>query len=204
MTLAGRSALAPARQGAEQRLDQEEWGLHIKVHHLVPTALGKGLDLSAPGGARVVDENVELGFPGEIETGKGPRARRARCVRRHRDAFAEHRETPGRLLAGRGLAGGNIDLRASPDVALRDHLADAARTTGDEGDAPFERKQVLHGKRASLLGKIDLGGRRTSRERAEDALDRHSPMTAGVTEKSAARSDIRRMTARLAEDLTRS
>ena len=45
----------------------------------------------------------------------------------------------GGLQTGRRLARTDIDLGAAGlQIALGDHLADAARTAGDQGDAPVE------------------------------------------------------------------
>ncbi len=62
MTLAGLSALAAARSGPASALVRKNSVLTFSVHHLVPAALRKFVEVRAPGGARIVDEDVELGF----------------------------------------------------------------------------------------------------------------------------------------------
>src|SRR3546814_11876646 len=44
---------------SDLRLGQEEGGLDVDVHHLVPARLGETLERFAPRGAGIVDEDVE-------------------------------------------------------------------------------------------------------------------------------------------------
>ena len=43
-------------------LGEEEDGFHIQVHHLVPACFGEGLKRLTPGGAGVIDQNVDAVF----------------------------------------------------------------------------------------------------------------------------------------------
>ena len=72
MTLAGRRA-TPRLQQPVQRLRQEERRLDVEVHDLVPAAFREFLERHAPGGAGVVDQDVELVLM------LGESARRAPC-----------------------------------------------------------------------------------------------------------------------------
>ena len=59
----GRLFTAAGRlQQVMQGLGQEERRFDVEVHHLVPATFRKRLERRAPGGARVVDENIEPGF----------------------------------------------------------------------------------------------------------------------------------------------
>jgi hypothetical protein len=86
----------------------------------------------------------------------------ARDIDRQCDAFAAIFR--GQFLRGRfagsGLARGDVDLRrALGEETAGDHLADAARAAGHQGDAALERKQVLEHEvlRLILSGLLSAG-----------------------------------------------
>ncbi len=135
-----------------QGLGQEERRLEVQVHHLVPAVLGEGVELGEPGGAGVVDQDVELGFVLRKGAGQGLAAFDGRDVLRQRDAARS--ELGGRCVAGGGLARRDVDLGAEGDEAGGDHLADAARAAGDERRAPGEGEEVgrSHGVSGFQLG----------------------------------------------------
>ena len=114
-----------AGRGAQrlvQRLGQEEQRLDVQVHDLVPAAFRKLVELGAPGRARIVDENVELGLALDDLGSELLAAGIGRHIDRQRDAFAVI--GGGKLLCGRlagtGLARGDVDLGAP---ALRNPAA---------------------------------------------------------------------------------
>ncbi len=80
-----------------------------------------------------------------------------------------------------------VNLGALPSV-LSANLADCFRASAYMNlaaltDHPSVSRCLQQVRFNPERGKIDLRGRRTSRERAEDALDRHSPMTPSLTGK---------------------
>ena len=146
MTLAGFSRGRGGAQGGGQRLGQEERRLEVEVHHLVPAALRKFVEVRAPRRAGIVDEDIELRLAlldlgrQHLDAGHGG------DVDRQRDAFAAigRRKLLRGGLAGAGLARGDVDLRrALREKSGRDHLADAARSPGHQRDAALQRKQIL-------------------------------------------------------------
>ena len=146
MTLAGRSALAAARSAGGERLGQEERRLEVEVCDLVPAALRKFVEIRAPGGARIVDENVELRLALADFAREHLDAAEAGNIDRQRDAFAAigGRKLFGGRLAGARLSRGDVDPGgALREKSGRDHLADAARAAGDQRDASLQREQIL-------------------------------------------------------------
>ncbi len=146
MTLAGFSARGGGAQRRGQRLGQEERRLDVEVHHLVPAAFRKLVEIRAPRRAGIVDEDIQLRFAlpdlgrQHLDAGHGGN------IDRQRDAFAAifRRQFLGGRLARSGLARGDVDLRrALAEKAGRDHLADAARSPGHQRDAALQRKQIL-------------------------------------------------------------
>src|SRR5690606_21482031 len=97
----------------------------------------------APGGAGVVDQDIELRLQAGQALGQRLHALHRRDVLRQGDANAAVlRELGRRLVAGARLARGDVDLRALGDEAGGDHLADAARAAGDQGDAALQREEI--------------------------------------------------------------
>ena len=113
MTLAGRSCARRRAQRLGQRLGQEEQRLDVEVHHLVPAAFREFVELRAPCGAGIVDEDVEFRLALDDFGGELVAAVHGRNVDRQRDAFAAifGRELLRGGLAGAGLARGDVDLR---------------------------------------------------------------------------------------------
>ena len=112
---------ALARSGLQvfvQSLGEEERRLHVQVHHLVPAALGEGLEGLAPGGAGVVHQDVQGGFAACDLRGQRAAAFHGGHVQRQRDAGAQAGELGRRLVAGRGLARGDVDA-ARPGAGNR-------------------------------------------------------------------------------------
>ncbi len=130
-----------------QRLRQEEGRLQVQVDHLVPAAFRKFVERRAPGGAGVVDQDVERALVLGVGLDQRLRAVERRHVGRQRDAVAEGRQLLGGLVAGRGLARRDVDARALRQEAFGDHAADAARAAGDERAAALEREESggVHG-----------------------------------------------------------
>jgi hypothetical protein len=118
---------------------------------------GKFLERRAPGGAGVVDQDVERRLAPRDLGGERARAFDGRDVgrQRHAGAAAHRRELVGGALAGLGLARRDVDgARALREEAGGDHAADASRAAGDERHAPVEREESggVHGVRAAPGG----------------------------------------------------
>ena len=149
ITLAGRSALAALRAAAVQRLGQEERRLQVQVDDLVPALLGKRVEGLAPGGAGVVDQDVERllalrdtprpapATPSSVETSAGS------------DTQVPSVDS-SRAVASQavGLARRDVDARALREEARGDHAADAARAAGDERGAA---RRARRGRSWSIL-----------------------------------------------------
>jgi hypothetical protein len=71
-----------------------------------------------------------------------------------RHARAQRRQFGGGGVAGCGLARRDVDTRASAQEAGRDHAADAARTTGDQGRAARQGEELVH---ATFLKEASAG-----------------------------------------------
>jgi hypothetical protein len=126
------------RERRVEGLGQKERRLDVQVHDLVPAVLWELVERRSPGRARVVHQNVELGFAGEVVGGERATAVEGGYVVWDGDAAAGARELAsggGTLL---GLARGDVDLRAGREEAGRDHLPDPARPSGDEGNAVLQ------------------------------------------------------------------
>ena len=148
-----------AQQGQEL-LGQEEDALDVGVHHLVPAHLGEGLDGRAPGGAGVVHQDVELVLFRRQAGGKGLDAAHLREVGRQGDAGPAIGlgQALGGGVADVRLARGDVDLGARCQEARSDHLADAARTAGDQGDLAPDGKDIVE-----AHGHVSLPGMRPGR-----------------------------------------
>ena len=133
-------------QRCGQRLGEKERRLDVEVHHLVPAALRKLVEIRTPGCAGIVDQDIELRFAllefgcQHFNAGKGGN------IDRQRDAFAAifGRKFLRGGLARSGLARRDVDFRgALAEKSGCYHLADAARAPGHQRDAALERKQIL-------------------------------------------------------------
>ena len=105
------------------RLCQKENGLDVEVHHLVPACFGEGLEGLAPGGACIVDQNINAGFMLSHCGGQ-------RLATVDRRDVLWHGNTVGAQLLGDGFAdigfaAGDIHLGPLSDEAGGNHLADA-------------------------------------------------------------------------------
>ncbi len=70
-------------------------------------------------------------------------------------------ELLGGLMAGGSLAGGDVDLgRTGLEEALGDHLADAARTAGDQRHLAVQREQIGRHARLPFVVGLHTRGRR--------------------------------------------
>ena len=104
--LRGRRLARAARQRRVQRLRQEERRLDVQVHDLVPALLGELVERRAPGGAGVVDQDVERAFVRRVGLGQRLRAFDGRHVHRQRRRTSPRaRQLRGGRVAGVGLAG---------------------------------------------------------------------------------------------------
>ena len=141
-------AAAPARDhaGLADRLRQQEEAAHVEVHHLVPGLERMVLGRRAPGGAGVVDEDVDVAersrsprrpgaatSAGWLAVGGDPVARRCRAA--CRSAAASSRSA--------ALRDAEHDARAGLAERLGDLQAQAARAAGDERGAARQVEQRL-------------------------------------------------------------
>ena len=151
----GRDVRGRLAQQGQELLGQEEDALDVGVHHLVPAHLGEGLDGRAPGGAGVVHQDVELVLLLRQPGGEGLDAAHLGQVGRQRDAgpaIGRSQSLSGGV-ADIGLARGDVDLGARGQEARGDHLANAARAAGDQGDLAPDGKDVVEAR-----GHVSLPG----------------------------------------------
>ena len=144
-----RPALRPAGGGGgffkerSERLREGEDALEVDGQELSPRGVRVRVEGLAPGGARVVDEDVQAGG---LEGGEGggeavDRAEEGE-VRGEGDGGAERSggrggegvERGAGGGAGGGVTGGNVDFGAGEDEAGGDHEAEAFGAAGDEDD----------------------------------------------------------------------
>ena len=134
-----------ALQLGQQFLGQHERRLDVDVHHLVEALFGELAERSAPGGAGVVDQDVD-GVGVLAQRGdEGCEPRLVRHVGRDRGARrgARHRVEFGcRGVACLGLARGDEHVHAIGHEAGGDHVADAARAAGHDGGLAGEAEQA--------------------------------------------------------------
>jgi hypothetical protein len=171
---------------AQQALGQKEHRLDVGVHHLVPAGLGVLLDGSAPRRTSVVDENVEvvgvLAYPG---------AQRAPMVDNGGDGDAAlaglFAQAGGGGVAHVGLARADDRRRTVVEESAGDHLADAARSSGDEHGLAANAEELRDVERGHgwSLGRSAAMGSRPRHPRAVTLL--HPPIRSGPMSRSADR-----------------
>src|SRR4051812_803127 len=136
ITLAGRSALAALRSGPASACVRKNGVFRFRSTTLSQPFSGKLSKILAPGGAGVVDEDVERRLVLGVRRDQRLHALRIGNVGRQRHAGAEGRQLTRRGVARLGLARGDVNgARARLQEAGGDHAADAARAAGDEGSA---------------------------------------------------------------------
>lgn len=129
----GALALGGALELREQQLGQGEDALQVEGEDLGPGGVGVLLNVGTPGGAGVVDEDVQTGgLPGGQVGGQALALLEVlqvggQSVRRGAVA-GDAREFLNGTVAGLGVAAGDVDLCAVGDEALGDHAADALGT----------------------------------------------------------------------------
>ncbi len=134
-------------QERHQELGQVEDALDVEGEHTLERRLVEVGQRRAPGGAGVVDQNVEGVLPRRQLVGQPPALGLGGQVGRNPDAGALLGELGRDLRHHVGLAGRDVDLDAGIDEALGDHLADAAGATGDQRRLPGNVEEVRGGHR---------------------------------------------------------
>ena len=138
----GAAGLAQQRQ---QLLDAAKHRGHVELHDLVP-GLGRiSLQRGAPGGAGVIDQDIQLADVVRQLRRQVLHAFFAGQVGGDAVAGAQGRQLGGSLGAGLGIAGADINRGAGFDKGLGDHQADAAGAAGDQGGAALQGKIGVHG-----------------------------------------------------------
>jgi hypothetical protein len=135
--------------GGSSRLEQRqerpgeiERRLEVEVDDLVPGATGKVRQGRAPGGAGIVDQDVDS-ILGPADLGGQPDAfLLAGQVGREGYHAAVRGELGDRGLPRLGLARADVDRRSGLQQAARHHQADPAGSPGDDGDLAGEIEQV--------------------------------------------------------------
>lgn len=137
-----RRQLGRLPRGLEQRgelLRERKHALQVQREQLGPGLVRVAVVGLAPGGARVVDEHVQLGLARRELLGEALAFRERGEVRGQRDgrvrAHAGQRvELGAGGCAGFGVARGDVDLGAVDHEGFRDHAADAFGAARDEDD----------------------------------------------------------------------
>ena len=137
-----RAGLAQQRQ---ELLDAVEDRGHVQLHDLFPALHRIAFQWRAPGGAGVVDEDIQPIDPLAQACRQRQHTFLGRQVGGQGLAMAQGAEFIGGLLAGFGVPGTHVDVGAGFDKGLGDHLADAAGTAGDQRGAALQGKVGVHG-----------------------------------------------------------
>ena len=120
-----------------QSLRQEEQGFDVQVHHAVPAGFGELAKIGAPCRTCIVHQNVDL----FLTLGNLCRERKAtingrQIARQANDLIAKFGNGFFDLV---DLARADVHAcRAGFQIALDNHLADSARSAGDQGHAAIE------------------------------------------------------------------
>ncbi|MCY1282394.1 hypothetical protein D9M70_312320 [compost metagenome] len=125
-------------QQRQQLLDAVEHRRDVQLHALLPARHRIAFQRRAPGGAGVVDQDVQLADLSRQLRRQGLHPGFAGQVGGDPVAFAQGAQLGGGLRAGLGIAGADIDPGAGLDETLGDHLADAAGAAGDQGGTAFQ------------------------------------------------------------------
>ncbi len=126
----------------EHELRHVEDALHVEAEHPLEGGLvvvGQG---GAPGGTRVVDQDVELVDPRRHLLAQAAALLLLGQVRRDGHTRPLLRELVRHLLADLRLARGDVDRRPGVDEALGDHPADAAAAAGHECGLAVDGEEV--------------------------------------------------------------
>jgi hypothetical protein len=133
----------------QERPGQVERRLEVEVDDLVPGRGREVCQVRAPGGARVVDQDVHA-FLGLADLGRQPEAfLLPRQVGRKRDHPAECGELGYRGVTRGRLARADVDRRAGLQQAAGHHQADPAGPARDDGNLAGEIEQVQGALRGS-------------------------------------------------------
>ncbi len=130
-----------AKQG-HQELGQVEDALHVEGEHALERGLVELLEGRAPGGAGVVDQDVEGADPTRQLLGQTAAPVLGGQVGRQRRTGPVGRERGGDLVAGVGLARRDVDGGAGVDEPLGDHPADAAGPPGHQRRLALDGEEV--------------------------------------------------------------
>ena len=140
----GHMRLAGFAQQRVQGLGQEKRRLEVQVQHFVPAAFGELFERRTPGGAGVIDQDVELHLALRKCRSQRLCALHTGYVSGQGETRPHGRQLLCRLVAGRRLARREVHPRTLGQKTFGDHAADAARSTGNEGRTPLQRKNILH------------------------------------------------------------
>ena len=119
-----------------------EDALDVEGQHLLEGGLVEVGQGGAPGGAGVVDQDVEVVDPGGHLLGQQAAVGLGGQVGRDADAGALGRQLGGHLGAGLGLARGDGHDGPGLDEAFGDHPADAPGAAGDQGGLAGDGEEV--------------------------------------------------------------
>src|SRR6185312_8816767 len=121
-----------------------EYTLEVRVDDLVEGVVWERFERRAPVCAGVIHEDVKLRFACRQRRGDCPCTRFRADITRDRNARPELRKLGRGGVANVRLSRRDIDLGAGFDEPLGDHVADAARSTGNQRDLIFDREQIVH------------------------------------------------------------
>ena len=124
-----------------ERLGEEEDSFDVDVESAVVTVFGEFVEGFAPGGAGVIDEDIDGVFIGFDFVGEMFPAFFDREIGGHGNALTDFGKFCGNRVADVGFAGGDVDLRAVLHVARGDHESDAARPASDDGNFAFNAEK---------------------------------------------------------------
>ncbi|MDT4846503.1 hypothetical protein FQZ97_805270 [compost metagenome] len=151
-----RAGLAQQRQ---QLLDAAEHRGHVELHDFFPTLGWVAFQRRAPGGASVVDQDIQLADFSRQLGGQRLHAFFAGQVGGDAMAGSEGREFAGGLRTGLAVTGAQVNRGAGFDKAFGDHFADTAGATGDQGGAALQGEVRVHGESFSRESATTLNAR---------------------------------------------
>ena len=134
MTRAGSSGRGCLAQQRKQRLGQREHALDVDRQDPVPRRQRKLLQRRTPVGTGVVDQRVDALLTRRQGGGERLDALDGAEIGRNGVHLAVRAQLLDRGVEVGLLAAADVDPDAAADESFRDHLADAASATGDDGD----------------------------------------------------------------------